>query len=74
MTIYFHNAQGVNTRVDFAPFKRAYKTLSEKLTPVVYELGFLKARVLLPLREKVSEGRMRGKQKTDSFVKSPHPP
>jgi hypothetical protein len=27
---------------DFAPFKAAYETLSEKLRPMVFELGFLK--------------------------------
>lgn len=36
-------ANGDNETVDFAPFKEAYDTLSGKLRPQVYELGFLKA-------------------------------
>jgi hypothetical protein len=28
---------------DFKAFESAYKTLTEKLQPMVYELGFLKA-------------------------------
>ncbi len=35
-------ANGDNETVDFAPFKEAYDTLSGKLRPQVYELGFLK--------------------------------
>jgi len=33
---------GVNIEIDFKPFEEAYNTLSEKLIPQVYELGFLK--------------------------------
>jgi len=29
--------------VSFAPFKAAYEALTEKLQPMVYELGFLKS-------------------------------
>jgi len=36
------NASGDNIEVDFKPFEEAYKTLTEKLRPQVYELGFLK--------------------------------
>ncbi len=31
-----------NEEVDFLPFKIAYENLSEKLRPMVYELGFLR--------------------------------
>jgi hypothetical protein len=37
------NESGDNIEVDFKPFEKTYKTLSEKLQPQVYELGFLKA-------------------------------
>jgi len=36
------NASGDFTPVDFTAFESAYKTLSDKLRPQVYELGFLK--------------------------------
>jgi hypothetical protein len=36
------NEAGDSLPVDFAPFDAAYKVLTEKLTPQVYELGFLK--------------------------------
>lgn len=36
------NASGDFTPVDFSAFESAYKTLSDKLRPQVYELGFLK--------------------------------
>ncbi len=36
------NASGDFTPVSFKPFEEAYKVLSEKLQPLVYELGFLK--------------------------------
>jgi hypothetical protein len=36
------NESGDFTPVSFKPFEDAYKTLSEKLQPQVYELGFLK--------------------------------
>lgn len=36
------NASSENEDVDFLPFKEAYETLSNKLRPQVYELGFLK--------------------------------
>lgn len=36
------NASGDFTPVSFKPFEEAYKTLSEKLQPQVYELGFLR--------------------------------
>ncbi|MGZ8257049.1 MAG: hypothetical protein ACXW1C_04150, partial [Gallionella sp.] len=35
------NASGDTVPVDFTPFEMAYKTLSEKLQPQVFELGFL---------------------------------
>ncbi len=37
------NASGDFAPVSFAPFEKAYKQLTEKLQPLVYELGFLKA-------------------------------
>jgi len=37
------NASGDFVPVSFKPFEEAYKTLTEKLQPMVYELGFLKA-------------------------------
>ena len=37
------NASGDNIEVNFKPFEEAYKTLTEKLQPQVYELGFLRA-------------------------------
>lgn len=36
------NASGDYKPVDFSAFETAYKTLTEKLAPMVYELGFLK--------------------------------
>ena len=36
------NASGDFAPVNFKPFEEAYKTLTEKLQPMVYELGFLK--------------------------------
>lgn len=36
------NSSGDFTPVSFKPFEEAYKTLSEKLQPMVYELGFLR--------------------------------
>jgi len=36
------NISGDYVQVDFKPFEEAYKTLTEKLQPMVYELGFLK--------------------------------
>jgi hypothetical protein len=36
------NASGDFTPVNFKPFEEAYKALTEKLQPMVYELGFLK--------------------------------
>ncbi len=36
------NASGDTIPVDFGPFEAAYKALTEKLVPQVYELGFLK--------------------------------
>lgn len=36
------NESGDYLAVDFKPFEEAYKTLTEKLRPQVYELGFLK--------------------------------
>lgn len=36
------NASGDFPPVSFKPFEEAYKTLTEKLQPQVYELGFLK--------------------------------
>ncbi|MCK9613569.1 MAG: hypothetical protein M0R16_11865 [Bacteroidales bacterium] len=36
------NASGDFAPVSFKPFEEAYKTLTEKLQPMVYELGFLK--------------------------------
>jgi hypothetical protein len=36
------NASGDFSPVSFKPFEEAYKTLTEKLQPMVYELGFLK--------------------------------
>lgn len=36
------NASGDFAPVTFKTFEEAYKTLSEKLQPMVYELGFLK--------------------------------
>jgi len=37
------NASGDFIPVSFKPFEEAYKALSEKLQPMVYELGFLKS-------------------------------
>ena len=37
------NAGGDYPPVSFKPFETAYKTLTEKLQPMVYELGFLKS-------------------------------
>jgi hypothetical protein len=37
------NASGDFAHVNFKPFEEAYKALTEKLQPMVYELGFLKA-------------------------------
>ena len=37
------NTSGDFAPVNFKPFEEAYKALSEKLQPMVYELGFLKA-------------------------------
>lgn len=37
------NARGDNVAIDFKPFETAYKTLSDKLQPQVFELGFLRA-------------------------------
>ncbi|HEX3024438.1 MAG TPA: hypothetical protein VHP12_04440, partial [Chitinophagaceae bacterium] len=37
------NESGDYAPVNFKPFEEAYKTLTEKLQPQVYELGFLKA-------------------------------
>jgi hypothetical protein len=36
------NASGDFVPVSFKPFEEAYKALSEKLQPMVYELGFLR--------------------------------
>lgn len=36
------NAGGAYKPVDFSPFETAYKTLTEKLVPLVYEFGFLR--------------------------------
>ncbi|HMR90463.1 MAG TPA: hypothetical protein PKD51_20015 [Saprospiraceae bacterium] len=37
------NASGDFVPVNFNPFEQTYKVLTEKLRPMVYELGFLKA-------------------------------
>ena len=37
------NESGDYIPVSFKPFEEAYKTLTEKLHPQVYELGFLKS-------------------------------
>jgi hypothetical protein len=37
------NAAGDYAPVSFKPFEEAYKALTEKLQPMVYELGFLKS-------------------------------
>ena len=37
------NESGDFPEVSFKAFEAAYKTLTEKLQPMVYELGFLKA-------------------------------
>jgi hypothetical protein len=36
------NSSGDTASVDFTPFETAYKTLSAKLQPQVFELGFLR--------------------------------
>ena len=36
------NASGDFAPVSFKPFEEAYKALTEKLQPMVYELGFLR--------------------------------
>ena len=36
------NASGDYAPVNFKPFEEAYKALTEKLQPMVYELGFLR--------------------------------
>ena len=41
--IQARNASGDTLPVSFKPFEEAYKNLTEKLKPMVYELGFLKA-------------------------------
>ena len=41
--IHARNASGDGITVSFKPFEDAYKNLTEKLQPQVYELGFLKA-------------------------------
>jgi hypothetical protein len=40
--LHARNASGDFVPVSFKPFEEVYKTLSEKLQPMVYELGFLK--------------------------------
>jgi hypothetical protein len=37
------NARGAGIPTDFAPFKTAYDTLGDKLRPMVFELGFMRA-------------------------------
>ena len=37
------NASGDFIPVNLKPFEEAYKALTEKLQPMVYELGFLKS-------------------------------
>jgi hypothetical protein len=37
------NASGDFPLVNFKPYEEAYKSLTEKLQPLVYEFGFLKA-------------------------------
>ncbi len=36
------NSSGDTAPIDFTPFEVAYKTLSKKLQPQVFELGFLR--------------------------------
>ena len=36
------NASGDTTPVNFAPFEQVYQTLSDKLRPQVFSLGFLR--------------------------------
>ncbi|MBC7410916.1 MAG: hypothetical protein H7331_00490 [Bacteroidia bacterium] len=36
------NASGNQEPINFKHFETAYKTLTEKIQPMVYELGFLK--------------------------------
>ena len=36
------NASGDYAPINFKPFEEAYKALTEKLQPMVYELGFLR--------------------------------
>ncbi len=40
--LHFRNASGDYPPISFKPFEDAYKALTEKLQPMVYELGFLK--------------------------------
>ena len=42
MALKAQNETGSTVPVNFAPFEKAYKTLSEKLRPQVYTYGFLK--------------------------------
>ena len=42
MALKAQNETGSTVPVNFAPFEKAYKTLSEKLRPQVYAYGFLK--------------------------------
>jgi hypothetical protein len=37
------NARGAGIPTDFAPFKTAYDTLGDKLRPMVFEPGFMRA-------------------------------
>ena len=41
-TIEYRNSSGDYLPVSFTPFKEAYDILTEKLQPMVYDLGFLK--------------------------------
>lgn len=36
------NDSGLNAEIDFMPFENVYRTLSEKLRPLVFEYGFLR--------------------------------
>jgi hypothetical protein len=41
-TIQARNSSSDFAPISFKPFENAYKALTEKLQPLVYELGFLK--------------------------------
>ena len=43
MALQARNDSGIGQPTDFTPFKTAYQTLTDKLSPEVYRKGFLKS-------------------------------